>query len=97
MFAANQSPGSDRLSLEEMDAIAHISQTPSSPAEIEARKSRLVAMLQSKRIPVETAAEDPVVHIMGSAHVHPPYLPMSVDCKNTVVRERVKGMVQELR
>ena len=54
MFAVNygghcciESPGSDRLSLEEMDAIAHISQTLSSPAEIEARKSRLVAMLRS--------------------------------------------------
>ncbi|KAI7823630.1 hypothetical protein BC939DRAFT_161912 [Gamsiella multidivaricata] len=92
---------SDRLSLEEMDTITHISSGLSSPTVIQARKEALVEMLRSvgglKRIPLETTADDPVVHIMTSAHVHPPYLAQSVECPNEVVRERVRAMVQGLQ
>ena len=45
---------------------------------------------------MESHADDPIVHIMGSAHVRPPYVALSIDCANTVVRERVRAMVQEL-
>ncbi|KAI1297783.1 hypothetical protein EDD11_006931 [Mortierella claussenii] len=95
-FKLEDNTSSDRMSFEEMDTIAHISHKLRDPAEIQERKDKLVAMLRSKRIPVETAAEDPVVHIMNSAHVHPPYLPVTIDCDNGVVRERVKGMIQAL-
>ncbi|KAF9101651.1 hypothetical protein BGX27_011388 [Mortierella sp. AM989] len=93
----SDSTASDRLTLSEMDTIAHISQTLGNPAEISARKDRLVTLLRSKRIPVETTAEDMVVHIMNCAHVRPPYLAVSIDCSNAVIRERVKGMIQELQ
>ncbi|KAG0295102.1 hypothetical protein BGZ98_001516 [Dissophora globulifera] len=88
--------GDDRLGLAEMDVFAHIALKLDDPAAMEARKERLVAMLRAKRIPVETTADDAVVHILGSAHVRPPYVPMTVECANAVVRERVKGMVQQL-
>ncbi|KAF9362766.1 hypothetical protein BGX34_005542 [Mortierella sp. NVP85] len=87
---------SDWLSVEDMDSIARIPHALIDPAKISARKESLVTMLQSKRIPVEWSAEDAVVHIMNSAHVHPPYLPSTVKCANGVILERVKGMIQEL-
>ncbi|KAG0002758.1 hypothetical protein BGZ65_002346 [Modicella reniformis] len=86
----------DNLSVEEMDSIARVPHALIDPAKIKARKEGLVAMLRSKRIPVETSAEDAVVHIMNSAHVHPPYLPLSVECANGVMLERVRSMIQEL-
>lgn len=53
-------------------------------------------LVEQKRIPVESRAEDKVVHIMSSAHVRPPYVGSSIECSNTVMRERVRAMVQEL-
>ncbi|KAG0262046.1 hypothetical protein BG011_000399 [Mortierella polycephala] len=87
----------DKLELDEMDAMAHISPQVGSVAEIKARKGRLVAMLQSKRIPVETTDEDAVIHILHCAHVHPPYLPSTIGCQNSVVRDRVESMLQDLQ
>ncbi|KAF9357491.1 hypothetical protein BGX26_003622 [Mortierella sp. AD094] len=87
----------DRLSLGEMDTLAHVSQILGDEAEIKGRKERLVTLLRSKRIPVETTTEDKVVHIMNCAHVRPPYLAASIDCANVVIRERIKGMIEELK
>ncbi|KAF9192181.1 hypothetical protein BGZ51_006155 [Haplosporangium sp. Z 767] len=87
----------DKLELDEMDAMVHISPQVGSVAEIKARKKRLLAMLQSKRIPVETTDEDAVIHILHCAHVHPPYLPSTIECQNSIVRDRVESMLQDLR
>ncbi|KAF9937414.1 hypothetical protein BGZ67_001310 [Mortierella alpina] len=87
---------SDRLTLQEMDSMARVLSNLGSPEETKARKDRLVALLQSKRIPVETTEDDAVVHILDCAHVRPPYSASSIDCDNRVVRERVKGMIQDM-
>ncbi|KAG0003422.1 hypothetical protein BGZ80_007603 [Entomortierella chlamydospora] len=88
---------SDRLSLEEMDTLAHIPIKLGDEAEIKSRKERLVTFLRSKRIPVESTTEDKVVHIMNCAHVQPPYLAASVDCTNVVICERIKRMIEEMQ
>ncbi|KAF9573896.1 hypothetical protein EC968_007724 [Mortierella alpina] len=90
------SAASDRLSLQEMDSLARVLSSVGSPEETKARKDRLVASLRSKRIPVETTEDDAVVHILDCAHVRPPYSASSIDCDNRVVRERVKGMLQDM-
>ncbi|KAF9902624.1 hypothetical protein BX616_001870 [Lobosporangium transversale] len=89
--------GLGRLTLEEMDSIAHISRKLYDPADIQSRKNRLVAMLRTKCIPVESTADDKVIHIMNSVHVHPPYVSESIECANDVIRERVKGMILRLQ
>ncbi|KAG0333334.1 hypothetical protein BG000_009252 [Podila horticola] len=80
-----------------MDTLVPVSASLASPESILARKAQLIELLRSTRIPVETTDEDPVVHILNSAHVRPPYLPSSVDCPNPVIRERVKAIIQELQ
>ncbi|CAO3564409.1 unnamed protein product [Mortierella alpina] len=88
---------SDRLTLQEMDSLARVLSDLGNPAETKVRKDRLVASLQAKRIPVETSEDDAVVHILNCAHVRPPYNMSSIDCDNGVVRERVKGMIQDMQ
>ncbi|KAG0344055.1 hypothetical protein BG004_004780 [Podila humilis] len=95
-FSINKSPESRRLTMEDMDKYVPISSQLLNKEAVHARKTRLVESLRSKRIPVESTDDDPVVHIMASAHVRPPYLPSTVDCPNRVISERVKAMVQEL-
>ncbi|KAG0227971.1 hypothetical protein B0O80DRAFT_497919 [Mortierella sp. GBAus27b] len=90
-------PDLDRLSVQAMDSVARIPHALADPTQIGDRKRALVAMLESKRIPVQVSDEDAVVHIMNSAHVHPPYLPSTVKCANGVILERVKGMLQEFQ
>ncbi|KAF9281428.1 hypothetical protein BGZ68_006643 [Mortierella alpina] len=91
------SSASDRLTLQEMDSLARVLSTLGSPEETKARKAKLVSSLQAKRIPVETSEEDAVVHILNCAHVRPPYNASSIECDNSVVRERVKGMIQDIQ
>ncbi|KAF9950317.1 hypothetical protein BGZ70_001428 [Mortierella alpina] len=88
---------SDRLTLQEMDSLARVLSNLGNPEDTKARKDRLVASLQAKRIPVETSEDDAVVHILNCAHVRPPYNVSSIDCDNRVVRERVKGMIQDMQ
>ncbi|KAF9381105.1 Gem (Nuclear organelle) associated protein 6 [Podila verticillata] len=94
-FSIDKSPVGRKLTVEDMDTLVPISASLASPESIHSRKAQLVELLRSTRIPVETTDEDPVVHILNSAHVRPPYLPSSVDCLNPVIRERVKAIIQE--
>ncbi|KAF9950686.1 hypothetical protein BGZ72_007696 [Mortierella alpina] len=88
---------SDKLTLQEMDSLARVLSNVGSAEETKARKDRLVASLQAKRIPVETSEDDAVVHILNCAHVRPPYNASSIDCDNGVVRERVKRMIEDIQ
>ncbi|KFH70272.1 hypothetical protein MVEG_03123 [Podila verticillata NRRL 6337] len=94
-FSIDKSPISRKLTVEDMNTLVPISASLASPESIHSRKAQLVELLRSTRIPVETTDEDPVVHILNSAHVRPPYLPSSVDCPNPVIRERVKAIIQQ--
>ncbi|KAG0352593.1 Gem (Nuclear organelle) associated protein 6 [Podila minutissima] len=96
-FSIDKSPASRKITMEDMDKCVPVSASLASPESILARKAQLIELLRSTRIPVETTDEDPVVHILNSAHVRPPYLPSSVDCPNPVIRERVKAIIQELQ
>ncbi|KAG0035706.1 hypothetical protein BGZ82_005136 [Podila clonocystis] len=96
-FSIDKSSASGKLKVEDMDRLVPVSASLASPESILARKAQLIELLRSTRIPIVTTDEDPVVHILNSAHVRPPYLPSSVDCPNPVIRERVKAIIQELQ
>ncbi|CAG8831783.1 25647_t:CDS:2, partial [Racocetra persica] len=41
-----------------------------------------------QRIPVTHNENDSVIHIMGRAHIAPPYVVSSVECDNEIILER---------
>ncbi|CAG8796223.1 22191_t:CDS:2, partial [Cetraspora pellucida] len=52
------------------------------------RRENLISLFALQRIPVTHNENDPVIHIMGRAHIAPPYVVSSVECDNEIILER---------
>ncbi|CAG8669063.1 16901_t:CDS:2, partial [Dentiscutata erythropus] len=54
------------------------------------RREKLISLFTSQRIPVTHNEDESIIHIMGRAHISPPYVVSSIECDNEIILERGK-------
>ncbi|KAI7860800.1 hypothetical protein BDC45DRAFT_492851 [Circinella umbellata] len=87
-----------KMTLKDMDELFNYNQEEydSNASWIVERREAFVAYLEKSRIPFRYDLNDPVIHVLGRARVHPPYVTTSVLCDNNIIRDRVREMIMNL-
>ncbi|KAG2226954.1 hypothetical protein INT45_006361 [Circinella minor] len=87
-----------KMTIKDMDELFNYNQDEynSNASWILERREAFVAYLEKSRIPFRYDLNDPVIHVLGRARVHPPYVTTSVLCDNNIIRDRVREMIMNL-
>ncbi|KAI8877698.1 hypothetical protein K501DRAFT_197614 [Backusella circina FSU 941] len=85
-----------KIEIESMDQAMHYEGKMYDKVWLDQRRDDLIQLLEKKRISIQYEANEPVIHVLRSARVEPPYVATCVFCDNDLIRKRVRDIVLEL-